>query len=239
VTIKSYLSDPVTLRGMATVTRIIESGAGPSVIRLDRTLFHAQGGGQKADRGRIGPATVLQVAHNEDDVDHVVESTAGLTPGQAVQLEIDEPWRRLNSAYHTAGHLLAAVVETIYPELKAVSGHQWPGEARVEFSGADKASGLSADAINARLTADVAAALPVVIVGDPYLDRAIRIGDYDAIPCGGVHVPSLGEIQDVTVLAIKAKGGRLRVSYVVDAPEVSIWCRAGDSTPQAVRHAFA
>lgn len=211
MTLKQYLAEPDKMTWTA---RVLEISKGETtIVRLDRTIFHAQGGGQKADRGRIGSAVVLHVTHNADNVDHHVESAAGLEVGAEVTLEVDEGWRRLNAAHHTAGHLLASVVEQMYPGLRAVSGHQWPGEGRVEFMGEVPVEQFSVDAINACLASDFAADLPVVIVGDPFKDRAIKIGSYDPIPCGGTHVSRLGEVATTVVRSIKAKSGRIRISF--------------------------
>ena len=211
MTLKQYLAEPAKTTCTA---RVLEITHGETmIVRLDRTIFHAQGGGQKADRGRIGPTVVIHVTHNADNVDHHVESTTGLAVGDEVALEVDEAWRRLNAAYHTAGHLLASVVENMYPGLQAVSGHQWPGEGRVEFMGELPVEKVSFDDINRRLASDLAANLPVVIVGDPFKSRAIKIGGYEPIPCGGTHVSRLGEVGTTIVRSIKAKSGRIRISF--------------------------
>ncbi|WP_421381045.1 hypothetical protein ACOCG7_34120 (plasmid) [Paraburkholderia sp. DD10] len=60
---------------------------------------------------------------------------------------------------------------------------------------------------------DAGSLLHVVIEGDPARNRAIKIGDYPSIPCGGVHVANLSEIAVSTIKSIKAKGGRLRIGY--------------------------
>lgn len=212
MTLKQYLAEPQLMVGSAKILDIIHGET--TVLRLDRTIFHAQGGGQKADKGLIGRAVVTHVTHNADCVDHHVENAEGLAVGDTVQLKVDEDWRRLNAAYHTAGHLLAAVVEALYPDLHAVSGHQWPGEGRVEFSGETPVAQIGVEEIQARLAADLAKSLAVTIEGNPFEARAIRIGDYPAaIPCGGTHVSHLGEIASILVTGIKAKSGRIRISF--------------------------
>lgn len=208
---KDYLAEPQRLQGRARVLEVLPGA--PSIVRLDCTIFHAQGGGQKADRGHIGPARVTHVVHNGDAVDHHVEGAAGLAPGDEVTLAVDRDWRALNAALHTAGHLVAGVVESLYPGVKAVAGHQWPGEGRVEFLGELRAEDISIDAINARLAEDIAADLPVQIVGDPFTQRAMRIGSYAPIPCGGTHVAQLGRIASATVRSVKAKGGKVRMGF--------------------------
>jgi alanyl-tRNA synthetase len=211
MTQKQYLAEPTKTTWTARVLNITHGET--TIVRLDRTIFHAQGGGQKADRGRIGPAVVIHVAHNADNVDHHVENAAGLEVGAEVVLEVDQAWRRLNAAYHTAGHLLASVVEAMYPGMRAVSGHQWPGEGRVEFTGDFPIEKMSVDDINTHLSTDLAADLAVSIVGDPFKERAMQIGSYEAIPCGGTHVSRLGEIATIIAKAIKAKSGRTRISF--------------------------
>jgi alanyl-tRNA synthetase len=184
MTIKRYLAEPATLSGTATVTQII--AAEKPIVRLAETWFHPQGGGQKADRGTIGPARVIHAAHNVSEVDHFVDDAGLLKIGESYPFEIDLNWRRLNAAYHTAGHLVASIVESKFP-LRALAGHQWPDEARVEFDGAfedfDRIKAILHEEIHKNLNEN----LDVQIVGDPYTDRAIKIGTYGAIPCGGTH----------------------------------------------------
>lgn len=211
MTRKEYLAEPARLTGTATILECLPGQ--PAIVRMDRTIFHAQGGGQRADRGWIGSARVVHVVHNGDVVDHHVEDAAGLIAGTEVALQLDGDWRRLHAAMHTAGHLLAGVVESLYPDLKAVAGHQWPGEGRVEFVGEAGALDISIETINARLAADIASALPVSMVGDPFTNRAIRIGDYAPIACGGTHVGRLDDIAQASVRSVKAKGGKVRLGY--------------------------
>ncbi|MEN8723815.1 MAG: alanyl-tRNA editing protein [Alphaproteobacteria bacterium] len=203
------------LSGTATITALIDGDT--PIVRLNQTLFHAQGGGQKADRGTIGPVTVAHVAHNGDEADHIVDTLDGLSVGDEVEINVDADWRQLNTAYHSAGHLLAAVAEELAPTLIAVSGHQWPGEARVEFTFGGELPDIAAlvPALNERLAALINDDVPVAITGDPYSDRAMKVGDYQAIPCGGTHVASLAQIGTVTIEGAKRKKDKLRIKYSV------------------------
>ncbi|WP_109482714.1 alanyl-tRNA editing protein [Paraburkholderia sp. C35] len=215
MTKKLYLSDSLNLEGITTITEVIPDSPLGHVVRLTSTLFHPQGGGQKADRGTLGSRNVLHVAHDGTQVNHVVDTIDGLIPGQEIEMKVDAAWRYLNAAYHTSGHLLSCVVAKLYPALRALAGHQWPGEARVEFTGDVPAGDISIDAINAALAEEIATAHPVMIVGDPFNDRAIQIRHHDAIPCGGVHLQTLAALSKVEVLAVRNRGTRLRISYNV------------------------
>jgi Ser-tRNA(Ala) deacylase AlaX len=211
MTEKLYLAHPAMRATDATIVAHVTAADGRKAIRLDRTVFHAQGGGQKADRGRIGEARVIHVAHNGGEVDHIVDSPELLLVGSVVHMEVDDAWRRLNAAYHTSGHLIASVVERLFPGAKAVSGHQWPGEGRVEFEGVVPAE-RKAD-IESALCQAIADGLPVSILGNPYRDRSIGIGDMDAIACGGTHVECLSAIASIQIRSINTKKGRVRINY--------------------------
>ena len=211
MTVKRYLAS-ADLTGAATITHVGDDGR--PFVRLAETLFHPQGGGQKADRGTIAGRAVTHVAHADGgEVNHYLDSTDGLSVGDVVQLAVDAEWRQLNALWHTAGHLIAAVVEKLFPKLQGVAGHHWPGEGRVEFTPGD---GASAEEVAAKLPDALAEAvradLPVRVIGDPFSSREVVVGDSRSVGCGGTHLTSVGELA-VIVTGVKAKGGKLRVSY--------------------------
>jgi alanyl-tRNA synthetase len=211
MTLKRYLYEP-TLGGSAVITEI---GSDEQFwIRLNQTWFHPQGGGQKADKGTVDDIPVIHVAHFDGEVNHYVEMLTGLEIGKEVSLKVDPGWRRTNAKSHTAGHLIAAIAESLFPGIKAVSGHHWPGEARVEFSGkplptADEVLKRLSDA----LSQAIGDGLPVEIIGDPLVSRSIQIGEFSAVPCGGTHLENLDSLDEVELTKVKIKSGKLRVSY--------------------------
>lgn len=214
-TSKLYLGDSTLLQDAATVRDFGVTENGRAWVRLDKTIFHAQGGGQKADRGAIGERRVLHVAHAADDeVDHFVDLAEGFEVGQRVELRVDADWRHINACHHTGGHLIAALVEAHYPNLKAIAGHHWPDEARVEFDGEPKPD---VEQLESQLKQDIAsvinAALPIHVVGDPFTDRYIQIGGYSPVPCGGTHLQQIAELAEVCITRIRIKSGKIRVSY--------------------------
>lgn len=214
MTVKEYLRDG-SVQGEVEITEII--GGERPAVRTKATWFHAQGGGQKADRGLIGAAEVYSVRHADDgEVDHFVASVAGLEIGQRVPFVVDAAWRRLNARFHTAGHLIAAICEDLTPGVVATNGHQWPGEARVEFGG-DGVERIvtSAPYLEDALANVIANRLPVVMIGDPFSSRAIKIGGHKPIPCGGTHVANIEEIGQIKLRSAKAKGGGVRLGYEV------------------------
>lgn len=217
MTIKQYLAVP-DLMGQAIVTQV-NPGDHPT-IRLSQTLFHPQGGGQKADLGILtGTSGVVQITHvahdaNRQNVDHYAEQVSAFTVGEKVELRIDPTLRLQNAQFHTAGHLIAAVVEQHFPSLKAVSGHHWPGEARVEFEGSFSGENDELVALTHMGIEDAKhAGLAVRICGDPFLTRTIQIGEFKPVPCGGTHLLNITDLPSIVLSNVKNKKGRLRVSY--------------------------
>ena len=201
----------------ATITALLDGER--KVVRLSRTVFHAQGGGQRADKGTIAGRAVVDVRHAEgDEVDHVVASLEGLAVGATVQLEVDMDRRHLHARLHSAGHLIADAGTIVAPQLVAKAGHHWPHEARVEFAGSVDDATAFASALASKLDELIAKNLSLAVLGDPSTTRKVRICGAP-VACGGTHVAALGEIGQITIRRVQQKGGMLRVGYGVSGED--------------------
>ncbi|HVC52128.1 MAG TPA: alanyl-tRNA editing protein [Stellaceae bacterium] len=149
-------------------------------IRLDRTVFYPNGGGQPGDTGVLrlasgGTVAIAETVKGEapDEVIHVPApgsaglapaglAPAGLAPGAAVTAEIDWERRHRLMRMHTCLHLLCAVVPG------AVTGGQVSdGRGRLDFD--VPGASLDRDAIAAginRLIAEAHDAAPRWIADD-------------------------------------------------------------------------
>ena len=202
------------LEGEARIAEI--RGDGPSQVVLDATLFHPQGGGQQADGGILGDYPVRDVRKDENgDIVHVIDSVGKLQMGDIVAFAVDRSARQRNARLHTAGHLIAGVCERMYPGVRAVGGHHWSGEARVDFDAGTEPVTVDANAVMAALDEAVARALPVIQSSGEPAPRNVTIEGFSPVSCGGTHVRHLGELGHVEIRKIRAKGDRIRVSYDV------------------------
>jgi alanyl-tRNA synthetase len=209
-----------------------------SYITLNKTLFYPQGGGQPADQGQIVFADkkyqVYDVRIFEGEVRHYVnELPKKEFCGLPVSIFVDSKRRSTNTRYHTAGHLIAAVTSKYEPSLRAVKGHQFPGEAYVEFSGKET---LKKDLLTTLQThiADVISQNSPVKTGElsdeeqkkilynlPYeiaQNKKIRfctIAGYPPTPCGGTHVQELASIETLKIKKIKIKQEKIKISYEI------------------------
>ena len=218
-TISRYLENHEEGRrteGTAVVTQLLPGNK--PIVRIAQTWFHHQGGGQADDFGTIGKSRVYCVVYNRtaSTVDHYVDTLEGLSIGSEYPFTIDSERRRLATLYHSAGHLVIHVVQKL-SHLPLRLEHHRPSEAQMEFL--DENSVLDSrdvvSQLNQQLADAIALDLPVRIVGDPFIDRAIQIGDYEPLRCGGTHVGLLSELQTVEITRIHKPFACPRVRYTV------------------------
>lgn len=178
-------------------------------VVLAATLFHPQGGGQRADRGTIAGVEVSHVVQEGDVVVHIVEREVAL--GDA-RIEISSDIRQLHARLHSAGHLIANVVEQL--GWFGVKGHHWPGEGRVLFEQRGDAQPVSGElveaAVNQLVASDVARHL-----NDSDGVRSVGFGALPMYDCGGTHVASTAQVGRISILKLKEKKGQLSIQYDV------------------------
>ena len=209
-------------------------------VRLDRTVFYPRGGGQAGDAGVLvlGNGAELAIADTVKastppgegrDIVHVPapgqESLLqGLRPGDPVTARIDWERRHRHMRFHTATHLLCAIVP-----------HQTNGcsitatYARLDF---DMVEPLERELLERELArlVDEAHGVRTVWITDAELDakpelvrtmsvqpprglgrvRLLEIEGVDLQPCGGTHVANTREIGKLKVAKIEKKSARSR-----------------------------
>ena len=217
----------------ATVVAVDDDG-----IELDRTVFYPQGGGQAGDAGVLRTADGREVpiadARKRRDapgrIVHVLAQSAGaagtapLQPGERVTASIDIERRRAHMRFHTATHLLCALVPHPVDGCSITAAY-----ARLDFHMTEP---LDKAELNAGLARLVAEAHPVRLrwISDAELDanpqlvrsmsvqpprgagrvRLVEVDGVDLQPCGGTHVANTAEIGAVVVTKIEKKSAATR-----------------------------
>jgi len=233
-TIAIHREDAYARQCEAVVTRVDDGG-----IELDRTVFYPLGGGQAGDAGvlRLGDGTAFPVRDarkvrrddaTPDDTLHLLDPDGGwqerLAVGTPVTAEIDWERRFRHMRFHTATHLLCAVVRELVDGCSITADY-----ARLDFA---MTAPLEKEAVQRGLDDLIAAALPVgtewisdeELRANPQLVksmsvspplgfgrvRLVRVGEADLQPCGGTHVRSTAEIGALRVARIEKKSARTR-----------------------------
>ena len=225
-----FREDAALTECSAVVTHIDERG-----VQLARTVFYPHGGGQAGDRGELvlADGRVVAIADTRKgeqpgEIVHLFANAdadrAALSVGDRVRARIDVARRRAHMRFHTATHLLCALIP--HP----VDGCSITAEyARLDFHMTDP---LDKVAIEAGLERLVAEAHPVSMrwITDAELDanpglvrsmsvqpprgtgrvRLLEIEGVDLQPCGGTHVSNTAEIGALVVKKIEKKSASTR-----------------------------
>jgi misacylated tRNA(Ala) deacylase len=224
-----FRDDASLLDCEATVLACTEQG-----VVLDRTVFYPMGGGQAGDAGVFALPDGREVAIADTrkgaqpgEIVHVLAQPADaawLAPCQRVHARIDPARRRAHMRFHTATHLLCALVPHPVDGCSITAGY-----ARLDFHMTEP---LDKEALTAGIARLVAAARPVrhrwisedELDANPQLVRSmsvqpprgqgrVRVLEIDGVdlqPCGGTHVANTAEVGDVVVTKIEKKSARTR-----------------------------
>ncbi|KYH25949.1 alanyl-tRNA editing protein AlaX-M [Halalkalicoccus paucihalophilus] len=143
----------------ARVERVVDDGPTSRVV-LDRTLFYPEGGGQPADHGTLTGEETWTVSdvQKTDEIYHTVEGD-GPSVGERVVGEIDWERRHAHMRYHTAQHLLSAILFAEYDAL--TTGNQLHDDHARLDCGYDRFTREDLDDIEARMNELVEDALDV------------------------------------------------------------------------------
>ena len=216
MTERLYELDSYCREFTAAVTSCCETEGG-FVVTLDRTAFFPEGGGQSADTGRLGEATVMDVQLCKGDALHTVDKP--LTVGMTVTGRIDWEQRFAKMQKHTAEHIVCGIIHRLYG-LDNVGFHLGSEDVILDVSGEltrqqlDEVEMLANQAVteNRRVTACYPADLAAVDYrSKKELDgpvRIVTIEGVDACACCAPHVAFTGEIGVIKLLdSLRYKGG--------------------------------
>jgi len=224
-----FREDPRLTHCEALITALDERG-----IRLDRTVFYPHGGGQAGDAGVLRLADGREVAIVDTKkgaepgaIVHVPASgsdLSALAAGTVVTARIDWARRHRHMRFHTATHLLCALIPHPVDGCSITADY-----ARLDFHMTEP---LDKETITQGLARLVAGSHAVTHrwISEAELDanpglvrsmsvqpprglgrvRVMEIAGVDLQPCGGTHVANTAEIGSVIVTKIEKKSAKTR-----------------------------
>ena len=228
-----FTEDATLLQCQARVLALDEHG-----LVLDRTVCYPQGGGQAGDAGTLQAATgaTLAVADTRKhparpgDIVHVIApggDLAAFAPGTEVTVRVDAARRHAHMRFHTATHLLCALVPHPVDGCSITAGY-----ARLDFHMNEPLDKEAPSAGLARLVAEGHAVRArwiseAELDANPQLVRSMRVQPprsgkpagrvrllevvgVDLQPCGGTHVANTAEVGAVVVTRIEKKSAMTR-----------------------------
>ena len=226
-----YREEPYRTEAEAAVVSV-----GPRGIVVDRTIFYPRGGGQAGDAGVIvrseGREIVIADTVRGEAPGEIVHVPApgqdalleGLAVGETVRLRIDWVRRHRHMRFHTATHLLCAIVPHETNGCSITADY-----ARLDFDMVEPLDKEHLERELARLV-DEAHETRTVWITDEELDakpelvrtmsvkpprgvgriRLLEIAGVDLQACGGTHVANTREIGRLRIAKIEKKSARTR-----------------------------
>ncbi|XP_003385755.1 PREDICTED: uncharacterized protein LOC100631819 [Amphimedon queenslandica] len=229
-TIHLYYDDTYQFSCRGNVLGIYETqfnGEERSIVVLDQTVMHPQGGGQSTDIGTISSpdgnikfeVSHVQKPRDTNYIEHIGTFTTDerLIVGQEVTVEINSGRRCTNARIHSAGHLLdSAFINLGITNLVPSKGYHFPDGPYVEYIGdipAEKREEVI-NLLNIESERLIKESIGVVVSVNERNEREVNVGGVSCM-CGGTHVKNTAEIKGLKVSKIKKSKKNVRVSYTV------------------------
>ena len=231
------------------VTAMEELGDGTVLLKLERSPFYPEGGGQVSDSGEIagsgGRATVTGAFRVGDDQVLRARLEGGHLPvGAEVTARVDGGLRRQTQANHTATHVLNwALRETLGAGVRQAGSYVGPDKLRFDFTHRGRVPAETLEAIEAMVNRRVEEDQPVTwditdrdaaadegaigLFEEKYGERVrvVSTGDFSKELCGGTHVARTGEIGPFVITGESSTGAGARRIEALTGPAAVGWLR--------------
>ncbi len=222
-TIKLYENDSYIKEFSATVVSCEEKD-GAYFLVLDKTAFFPEGGGQDADKGKIGEADILDVQIKNEVIYHKVNKP--FNENEEVNCQLDWNTRFVRMQNHTGEHIVSGVIHSLFG-YNNVGFHMNDSLITLDVDGPLTEENIkevelkSNKAIYDNKSVKAIYPTPEELPGYDYrskLDitegvRLIEIEDYDLCACCAPHVAKTGEIGIIKILSFipYKKGTRIEM----------------------------
>ncbi len=217
-----------------TAEAVEEIEPGRVLVKLRRSPFYPEGGGQVSDHGHLegpsGRGAVVDVYRFDGDQALVVALEHGaITAGETVRAIVDAERRVPTMANHTGTHLLHRALREVLGEHAHQRGSAVrPDKLRFDFSHPRPVSAAELRRVEDRVNEVVTRNLPVrifetsqdearalgatMLFGEKYGDRVrvVEVVGFSRELCGGTHLRSTAEVGPMKILAESSVGQGVR-----------------------------
>lgn len=245
MTLKMYYDDSELAQTRMTVHLSGQDEKGQYII-ADQTIFYPEGGGQPADVGFIGGATVLDVQMVKGEIRHYTDMplVAGQYPAQ-----LDWGKRFDHMQQHAGQHVLSAVFADSFG-LNTTSFHLGAERVSIDLDVPEISKDIltAAEAAANRViqrhipiatewvSAEQAKALPLrkspAVEGDI---RLVKIDGIDLNACGGTHPKNTAAIGLIKIISAERAKGGTRIYFLCGDRAFNLFNTMIETTDELVR----
>lgn len=222
-TIKLYENDSY-IKEFSAIVLSCEEKDGAYFVVLDKTAFFPEGGGQDADKGKMGEADVLDVQIKNDIIYHKVNKS--FSENEKVTCILDWETRFVRMQNHTGEHIVSGVIHSLFG-YNNVGFHMNDTLITLDVDGPLTEDDIRAVELKSNKAIydnkSVKTIYPTAEELSDYdyrskLDitegvRLIEIEDYDLCACCAPHVAKTGEIGIIKIISFipYKKGTRIEM----------------------------
>jgi alanyl-tRNA synthetase len=225
MTEKLYYQDTGRSEFEAGVLEIVKEKKSWRVV-LDKTYFYPEGGGQPADKGWINDIPVADVQKQGDIVYHYLPGN----PGQGtIKGKIDMGWRKDFMQQHTGQHIISGALWKV-GKYKTVSVHMGIDYTTIEIDAPEipYQDLVEVEKLANRVIQDDLP-LSFIYTGQQELEqvplrkptdregeiRLVKIGEFDCVACGGIHVDSTRQVGLVKAIGTEKIRDHARIAWKI------------------------
>lgn len=209
-------------------------------IVLDQTAFFPEGGGQTADKGRLGQVNVLDVQEEDGVICHMTDGP--LDEGSVVSGEIDWKERFSKMQHHSGEHIVSGLVNRHFG-FNNVGFHLGSQVVTLDFDGVltkDQLRQVEYEANEA-----VAANIPILVTYPSKEElasidyrskieiegqvRIVEIPGYDTCACCAPHMKTTGQIGMIKLVNMHNYKGGVRVYMLCGFAALADYCEKEES----------
>lgn len=217
---KLFWDDPYLTETEATIQRV----EGVKVL-LDQTIIYSFSGGQQSDEGAIGgiPVVDSEILPDDGSIVYSLRDAPSFAVGESVRCDINWEKRYRIMRLHSATHVAMAVLYELEGALPVIGANVTSDKGRIDFRCDTSLTALvpkiqkRADDIVQQDLTIVTQFVEVPSSGEKRIWMIAGLGEHWAIPCGGTHPRSTGEIRSLTVKRRNLGAGKERLEVTLVA----------------------
>ncbi|ABW20212.1 alanyl-tRNA editing protein [Alkaliphilus oremlandii] len=217
-------------------------------IRLDRTYFYPEGGGQPSDVGYIESSPIIYVYEKEDLIYHVTERKP--SKFKKVQCEIDWQVRFDYMQQHLGQHILSASFVELF-DATTIGFHLSKEYSTIDIDkvidsdGFKKVEDLANETIANNLTVETLFPTEQELRKLPLRKqvsekvqgpiRLVKIGDFDLVACCGTHPKSTLEVQLIKIIKVEKYKVGMRIEFLCGKRAIGDYSKKQESLKEVAR----
>ncbi|PAU40115.1 alanyl-tRNA editing protein [Vibrio coralliilyticus] len=207
MTVKVFWENPYQIDLLSTVSWIEGRD-----IKLDKTIFYAESGGQESDEGTIAGIQVEYAQKQGTEIIYTLASEAPFQVGDEVITEINWARRYALMKLHFAAEVVLELFTQRYPDIEKIGAHIGQDKSRIDFVWPESLSPLLPEFENkAQALINKGQLIESQFEDEAKQRRFWRVEGFAQVACGGTHLKRTSEVGSIALKRKNIGRGKERV----------------------------